>query len=363
MSQQDPPPTDATGPTAGRVSTNVDEVLGKAGIPSPRPRGSARPKRKGFSTADVVSDYGVVLFLLALIVFFSIVIPSRFPTWENTQTILGDQAIPGLLALAVVLPLAAGEFDLSIAATLGFNAVLAAYLTAHGVAVPLAFIICIACGCAIGALNALLVVGIGLNAFIATLGTATVLAGGNLFVTNGATIFEGIPKSLTKISQTEFLELPLVVFYFVVIAIGLWYLMEHTPFGRYLRATGAGREAARLTGVPTGRYLALAFIIAGALAALCGVLQTARTGSATASVGPEFLLPAYAAAFLGATTIKRGRFNVWGTVVGVFVLAVGITGLQLWGAPFWVPNVFNGTALILAVSVAVLVGRRRGDTV
>jgi ribose transport system permease protein len=114
--------------------------------------------------------------------------------------------------------------------------------------------------------------------------------------------------------------------------------------------------------VSTKRFLASSFVIAGAIAGLCGALQTARIGSATASTGPEFLLPAYAAAFLGSTTIRRGMFNVWGAVVGVFTLAVGITGLTLAGAPFWVPDVFNGFALILAVSTAVLLTRRNRDT-
>lgn len=335
------------------ASQRAERASGPPAVADTRPRaGRVLPR---------LSDYGVVLFLLLLIVGFSVALPDRFPTWANVQSILGDQAIPGLLALAVVLPLAAGEFDLSVAATLGFDAVLAAYLTSHGTAVPLALLLCVLVGCVVGACNAFLVVRVGVNAFVATLGTSTILAGGNLLVTGGATIYQGIPTGLTDLSQRTLLGLPLVVFYFFAVALVLWYLMEHTPFGRFLRATGMGRDAARLTGVPTARYLTGAFVLAGAIAGLCGVLETARVGSATASVGPEFLLPAYAAAFLGATTIKRGRFNVWGTVVGVFVLAVGITGLTLGGAPFWVPNVFNGAALILAVSVAVLVGRSRGE--
>ena len=136
-------------------------------------------------------------------------------------------------------------------------------------------------------------------------------------------------------------------------------MLERTPYGRYLRATGLGREAARLSGVGTSRYLTSSFVFAGLLSGLCGVLQTARFGSATASVGPDFLLPAYAAAFLGATTIRQGMFNVLGTVVGIALLAIGINGLTLAGAPFWVPSVFNGTALIVSVSASVLVSRMR----
>jgi ribose transport system permease protein len=152
--------------------------------------------------------------------------------------------------------------------------------------------------------------------------------------------------------------LPAMVFYFFGVAVIMWYALEQTSIGRYLQATGLGRGAARLSGVRTDRYLAGAFIVAGLIAAFAGILQTGRTGSASPSAGPEFLLPAYAAAFLGATTIHRGRFNVWGTVTGVLVLAVGVSGLGLLGAPFWVGNVFNGCALIVAVSFAVIVGNR-----
>lgn len=306
-------------------------------------------------------DYGVVIFFILLLLIFSIWLPDRFSTMTNLRNVLGDQAIPGMLALAAMLPLAAGEFDLSVGAILGFNSIMTAYLCMHGVPVVVAFLICVSIGLLIGLINSFLVVRVGVNAFIATLGVGTVLAGMNLLVSAGRTLYQGIPESLTMISMGTFATIPLTVFYFTALALILWYMMDYAPYGRYVYATGAGREAARLTGVRTSFYLSSAFILAGGIAGICGFLTTARIGSATASVGPEYLLPAMAAAFLGATTIQRGRFNVWGTVIGALTLAVGITGLQLAGAPFWVPNIFNGLALIIAVSVAVIVGRRSAD--
>lgn len=308
--------------------------------------------------ARVAADGGVVIFLLLLIVAFSIALPDKFPTTANFQTILGSQAVPTLLALAVVIPLVAGEFDLSVGGTLGVTSVFTAWAASKGLAVPLVFLAAIGIGCVVGSINGYLVTRIGVSAFIATLGMGTVLTGGNLLMSGGNVLYEGIPTSLTKIAGREILGLPVVVYYALLLAILLWYVLEWTPMGRYLRATGTGREAARLTGVRTDRWLFASFVIAGAIAALAGFLQTARVGSAPPDVGPNFLLPAYAAAFLGATTIHAGRFNIWGTVVGVLVLAVGITGLNLAGAAFWVPPVFNGTALIVAVSVAVVVARR-----
>jgi ribose transport system permease protein len=309
--------------------------------------------------SSIAAEYGIVLFLAAMCVGFALWQPDTFPTGRNIQALLGDQAVPGILALAVILPLAAGEFDLSIAANLGFSSIVAAKLAAGGMPPELVIVLTLLVGTAIGLANALIVVGIGVNAFIATLGMSTILVGGNLLLTDGSTIFEGIGTDFTAIATTKVFGLQIVVYYFLFIAIAAWYVMERTPFGRYLRATGLAREAARLSGISTTKRLALAFVFAGTLSGLCGVLQTARLGSASSTVGPEFLLPAYAAAFLGATTIRRGMFNVWGTVVGVLVLAVGINGLTLAGAPIWVPSVFNGAALIVAVSAAVIVARRR----
>jgi ribose transport system permease protein len=301
-----------------------------------------------------------------LVIAFSIALPDLFPTARNAEAVLSDQAVPGMLALAVLLPLSAGEFDLSVGAVLGFVSVFMAWVTSDGMAFELALPLGLAIGAGVGAINAFLVVKVRVSAFIATLGVATVLGGGNLLLTDGAVLFEGIEGDLLSFSRTEVLGLPLIVFYFFIGAVGLWYLLEHTPYGRYLTATGLGRGAARLAGVRTDRYMVSAFVLAGVIAAFAGIMQTGRVASAPPTIGPEFLLPAYAAAFLGAATIKRGRFNVWGTVTGVFVLAVGVSGLGLLGAPFWVSPVFNGLALLAAVSFAVVVssrGREGGPSV
>lgn len=313
---------------------------------------------------DVLPNYAVVAFLIALCVLFSALAPDLFPTWANVKAIVNNQSVPALLALAVVLPLAAGEFDLSVGAVLGFTAIVAAKVSIAGAPVVVAVLAAVLVGALIGLVNAVLIVRVGVSAFIATLGMATVLSGGNLWLTDGSVLYQGIGEGLTTLARTRLLGLPMIFFYLLVVGALLWVLMERTPFGRYLTATGLGRGSARLAGVPTNYYLGAAFVLSGAIAGLAGVLQTGTVGSASPSTGPDFLLPAYAAAFLGATTIKRGRFNVGGTFVGVLVLAVGVSGLNLLGAPFWVAPVFNGAALLLAVSFAAIVagrGKRGGS--
>lgn len=316
-----------------------------------------KPARRNFAQ-QIMGNYAIVIFLLVLIALFSMIAPTLFPTWSNFQAIANNQAVPAILALSVILPLAAGEFDLSVGAILGFTSILTAWATINGAPLAVAILVGVVAGALIGAVNAFLVVKIRVSAFIATLGMGTLLSGGNLLLTNGSVLFEGIDQGLVYLAQSRFLGLPLTFYYLIVLALILWLLLEHTPFGRYLTATGLGRAPARLAGVPTNYYLAMAFILAGAIAGFAGVLQTGTVGSASPSTGPAFLLPAYAAAFLGATTIRRGRFNVWGTLVGVLVLAVGVSGLNLLGAPFWVAPVFNGLALLLAVSFAAILATR-----
>ncbi|WP_167136986.1 ABC transporter permease [Diaminobutyricimonas sp. TR449] len=306
----------------------------------------------------IMRQYGIAVFLVLMIIVFSLLMPSTFATSGNFRQILGDQAVPGILALAVILPLAAGEFDLSVAANLGATTILGIVLAGSGLPLPVVILATLAAGMLIGAINAFMVIVVGVNAFIATLGMATILSGFNLLLT-GSTLIMHDDGAFTAMTNTRVAGFQMVIVYFLVVAVVLWYLLERTPFGRYLRATGMGRDAALISGVRTKKYLAAAFIGAGLLAGLAGTLQASRASNATPDLGPEFLLPAYAAAFLGATAIRAGYFNVWGTVIGVYLLAIGANGLIILGARTWVINVFNGVALLVAVSAATLVQRRR----
>jgi ribose transport system permease protein len=321
-----------------------------------RPRAVRLP-----SAGALMKNYGIAIFLVLMIIVFSMLMPTTFATEGNLRMILADQAIPGILALAVILPLAVGEFDLSVGANLGTCAIFGIILAGHDLPLLLLIVLPILLGTLIGAANAFMNIVIGVNAFISTLGMATILGGLNLLLTN-STLITHSSDAFLSLAGTKALGLQTVLLFFAAVAVGLWYVMEKTPFGRYLRATGMGRDAARISGVRTNRYLAAAFIGAGFLGGLAGMLLASRSGSATPNLGPEFLLPAYAAAFLGATAIRAGYFNVWGTVIGVYLLAVGANGLVILGAQTWVINVFNGFALLVAVSAATLVQRQRKKT-
>jgi ribose transport system permease protein len=310
------------------------------------------------SILDGASRYGIPLALLILIVVFSITLPHTFPTAGNFKTIVNSGAVIMLLALAATIPLRGGDFDLSIAGTMIVAATIVAQLTAHGVGWVLALVIVLAAGALIGAFNALLVVGIGLNGFVATLGTLTALEGLGLAISGGQ-VLTGVSSHVVGFVTKNVFGLQAMTWYVWVIALVLWYVFERTPTGRFLLFVGGNPRAALLAGLSVVKIRSLAFVSAGVLSALAGLLFAGSIGSVDATVAGQYLLQPYAAAFLGATTIAVGRFNALGTVVGLYLLTVGIAGLELYGSSEWVTNVFNGLALIAAITFARLAATRR----
>ena len=167
-----------------------------------------------------------------------------------------------------------------------------------------------------------------------------------------------MPAGFQKVSNHELFGFPLIALYALLLCALVWYLLEHTPIGRRAYAVGANPEAARLAGVRTRRYVIGSFIATSLLATIGGILVASKIGNVAPSLGPAYLLPSFAACFLGTTQIKPGRFNVWGTVIALLLLAIGVKGLQLMGNQLWVTDLFNGLALLVAVSAAVLSAKR-----
>jgi ribose transport system permease protein len=294
-----------------------------------------------------------------LVVVFGLWVPDTFLTAATVQSIGANQAVTAILAMALILPLAAGLFDLSIAATLGVSAVLSLYLQGHGMAVAPSILLCVLAGAAIGAVNGLLVVGLRISSFIATLGMSSVLAALAYGISGGNQLVAAPRNRFVPLGQDSLLGVPNPVWYAIAIALVLLYVTEWTTVGRYAHAIGGNGEAARLVGIRVDRVVFGALVNAGALAAVAGVVLAAQLGSASSDLGPSYLLPAFSAVLLGATQIKtNGRVNVPGTLVAVVLLATGIYGLQLIGAPSFVSQLFNGLALILAVALSIRANRR-----
>lgn len=318
------------------------------------------PGKKKTPVGITIAKYGLPVILVIEIIIFGLLRPNTFLTLDTLQTIAVNQSVAGILAIGVVIPLVIGEFDLSVGANLGLGAIMVVGLTAfNGVPVFLAIIISVAVSALVGLINGLLVSKVGVNAFVTTLGVQSVLTGAVLWYTNGNVIYQGVPKGLVAIGNGTLLGIPYPVIFLIVIVLIMWYVLDQTPFGRYLYAVGGSKEAARLSGLNVGRLTILAFVLAGALAGLAGVILSAKLGSGNPTVGNSFLLPGFAAAFLGATAFRPGTFNVLGTIFAVFVIATGIYGLNLLGLPFFVEYVFTGIVLVIAVAATRYLGKER----
>ncbi len=297
---------------------------------------------------------------LAVIVIFGILRPDTFLTGANFSTILASQAVLVVVTLALIIPLTAGDYDLSVAAVVGLSANLIAILNVdRGWPVGLAILAALAAGAAVGFVNGALVVLLGIESLIVTLGMGTFVTGLVLWFGSSNTV-SGISSALVNpVIVWRFAGVPFEFYYGLALCFLLWYVFRYTPVGRRLLVVGRGREVARLSGMRVGNIRWGSLTISATIAAFGGVLYAGTTGAAGPSSGVELLLPAFAAAFLGATTISPGRFNPWGTVIAVYFLVTGITGLQLLGAESYVQNLFYGAALILAVAFSQIVRRRQ----
>ncbi|MEW2915994.1 ABC transporter permease [Ruegeria sp. ANG10] len=305
--------------------------------------------------------YGLVLLTGFLIILFSILLPNTFPTLLNLRAIISDKAIIALLSLGAMIPMAAGRIDLTVGYGIVLWHILAISLqTIYGIPWPIAVAIVLSLGLLTGFLNGLLVEVAKIDSFIATLGTGTVLYALALWHTGGRQMVGALPDSFYAINGTFVFGLPITGFYVLAITVAMWLILEYTPIGRYLYAIGANQRAAQLNGIPTRKFVIGAFMSSGLITAFAGVLLASKLRIGQASVGLEFLLPALVGAFLGSTTIKPGRVNVWGTVVGVAILAVGISGIQQFGGSFWVEPMFNGVTLLIAIGIAGYAQRRKG---
>jgi ribose transport system permease protein len=340
MSNTAPSPPAAAGPTSAPGRTRTWAVLQEA------------------------ERFGVLGLLVAIIVVFSVLKPDTFATTANFQNIATSNAVLAVVALALVVPLIGGRFDVSVGNIVSVCAITCAALTGkHGVPLLPAAAIAVVVGAALGLGNGLIVAYLGVNSIIATLGTGAVMAGLVSAYTDGVPLSDGIPSTLTDIAQKTVAGVPIIFLLMLAISAAVWFLLTQTPFGRRLLATGSNQSSARLSGLDVPRTITLSFVASGAIAGLGGVLQLAAQGSGDPSVGGlSFILPALAAVFLGATTWDPGRFNVAGTLMALFFVGTTVAGLTLAGVQPWVTDVFNGAAVVVAIVVSAQLRRRRTGT-
>jgi ribose transport system permease protein len=310
---------------------------------------------------QVVSVWHLVILLFLLIGLFGVLKPDTFLTAFTFRSMANSRSINALVALAVMIPLAANRFDLSAASIAGIGQVLANGLqTQQHLPWPLACLIVLAMGASAGLFNGVLVTRFRIDSFIATLGTGTVLLGVNQWYTGGQQVVGRLPPTFLALSaNVPLIGIPAPLIYVLVIGVILWLIFDYTPAGRYLYVIGDNLRAAVLSGLRVNRWVMLAFVGSGLVAAFAGIILQAQMQVGQSTVGQELMLPAFTGALLGATAIRPGRPNVWGTILAVAVLAIAVAGLSQLGAPFYVEPLFNGAMLIIAVGLAIATQSRR----
>jgi ribose/xylose/arabinose/galactoside ABC-type transport system permease subunit len=329
------------------ATVNTPDSIARVAVPR---QGNARVQR--LRRALAFRNIGAVYVWLAIVVIFAIWIPSTFATWTTAKQILNNNAATGLMALSLVIPLCTRTFDLSIAFVASLTAVTSAYMISHGLPVSAAVAIALGGALFVGLVNATVVVVMGVDSFIATLATGSLVQSFITMMTNQVAITDPkVAGPFANIGQKEIVGITLPVFYTLIVAVVIWYVLEHTATGRRLYATGFNAESARLAGVKTDRLRFMSLIVSALIAGVAGVVIASTLGSGDPAAGSPYLLTAYAAAFLGASQLHPGRFNSWGTLIAVLLLGTGIIGLGLAGKPNWTLDMFTGVVLIAALVI------------
>jgi ribose transport system permease protein len=312
---------------------------------------------------DVVSRYGTIVSLVVCVLIFSALRPDVFATSRNFLSILNQVSILGIIALGLTVALVQGLFDLSLAAmaTLG-GFMVTKWLSEGTIGSPaVAIVTMLLIALVIGCFNGIVVAYGGVSAFIATLAVGSILTGVVLGISKSATVLSGIPDGFLVMGQGKIGPIPAPVVFLAIVAVLLYVFLEQTQTGRHMYAIGGNAETARLSGIAVKRYALIALGISAMCAALGGMIVAANLGvGRPQGVGDTYLLDSFAAAFIGASTLRPGRFHILGTVIGVLLIGVINNGLSIMGVETFWQYAVRGVILLLAVfGASFLVARRR----
>ena len=320
-------------------------------------------RKAGFDLPAWLARYGTLASLAALLIVFSLARSDVFPTVDNLLNIMNQVSILGTMAFGLTVCLVMGLFDLSIAAMATLGGYVATFLLVQypdTISVPLAVLISLAVAGAIGVFNGLIVSYLGISAFIATLATGSIITGAMLGISNSKTIITGIPDEFLVIGQGSVFGVSNPILIMLAIGVILWLLLEHTQLGRHLYAIGGSMEASRLSGIAVKRYAPIALAICAGCAGLGGLIAASVLGAGRPQgVGDTYLLNAFAAVFIGASSLRPGKFHIIGTFIGVMLIGVINNGLSVMGVPTYWQYIVQGVLLIIALFSAGLLTMRR----
>jgi len=330
------------------VSDTPATAGGERPVPPAAPDEPERSTLRAIAGALSPRRISAVYLFIVTLVLFGVWEPNIFLTSGNFDSILDTNAYYAIAAVGLVLCFAVFQFDFAVGAEIGFGLIVAAYLSYHGMATGEVLVLTVLIGMGIGLFHSFAVLWARIPSFIATIATSSVLLALTTIVSGGNYI-EPLSSSFESITSGKLLGLQYPVFYLLGIALIVWYVLERTPLGRRIYATGDNLEAARLSGIRVNWMIIGCYVVCGATAALAGALLASSNAAGDPTEGPQLLLPVLTACFLGSTQFKPGHHNVWGTVFAVYVLATGVQGLDEVTSVTWLSNMYNGVALLIAV--------------
>ncbi len=343
---------------SGRIISDDGDVAEAAPAPS---RVTLRKQYEPSWLHTITSKYALVVVWFVMALVFYALMPDKFGTGAAFTSIFGSQQVLVFLAMAALVTLVVGEFDLSIASIMGLSATMVTVLAGlHGVNIWVAVAIALAASVICGAVNAFFVVVLEVSSFVVTLGTGTLLLGLAEFI-SGSNIVSVSNDAFSNLSNYRILGMPASFYYGIALGLIIAYILAFTPLGRHMIFVGSSREVARLAGIPVQGIRAGAYMVGGLLSGMAGVILVSTVGGFSSSSATIYLLPALAAVFLGTAVVQPGMFNPIGTLIAIYFLATGIFGLQLLGFSGWIQNVFYGAGLVIAVALAKIVRNRAGS--
>jgi ribose/xylose/arabinose/galactoside ABC-type transport system permease subunit len=318
-------------------------------------------RRHGYGSAPLVARViGLMVSTAVAMVVFATINPNFLKVGNMIEMIRAMSSL-GLMALGLTLLIIVGELDLSVGATYGLAAMLMGKVWLEGLPFPLALVIGLATGAAVGAVNAGLTLGVGMPSFIATLATLNVAQGLTLWISNAQNIapaFNNPPLPhwelgwFSAVGATVLpFDIPIQVAWLIAFALIIGYLLHRSMFGFRLYAIGGNLQAAKSAKLPVKRYKFATFMICGALAALSGILDFSFLGSTDPSAGSALLFPVFAAVIIGGTSLSGGRGLVLGTVLGALLLATLSNGLSIIGVGSYGQLIFVGVTIAGAVAL------------
>jgi ribose transport system permease protein len=309
-------------------------------------------------SAKAVRQLSVLGFLLLLVVVFT-GLADGFLTLSNTLNIALQTSMIAIVAIGMSFVIFTAGIDLSVGSVMALSGALAAGVAVNfGMDTYLSIAVGLGIGLVIGAINGLLIVKGSIPPFVATLSMLAVARGLTLVYTQGRPI-AGLDERFIYFGSGQVLGIPLPVIIMIMIAVVAHIVTRYTPFGLYVYSTGGNEETTRLAGISPDRIKLAVYMISGFLAALGGILLTSRLWSAQPNAAAGWELDAIAAPVLGGTSLFGGVGSIGGTLIGAFIIGVLSNGLNLMGVPSYHQQVIKGLVFILAVSVDLLINRRR----